>query len=166
MEHDSNALRTVRADYSDPAHAAAIVAMLDEYASDPVGGGEPLGDDVRSRLVPALQDSPGVFTLLALAGEEIIGLVNGFETLSTFAAKPLYNVHDLVVTAAWRRRGVARFLLDEVEAMARARGCCKLTLEVLEGNRAGQRLYHAMGFTAYSLRPEFGCAQFWQKSLC
>ena len=30
------------ADYDDPADAIAVVALLDEYARDPMGGGEPL----------------------------------------------------------------------------------------------------------------------------
>lgn len=158
-------IRAEDADYSNPAHAVAIVALLDEYASDPVGGGEPLTATVRERLIPALRESPAAFTVLAFAGDEPIGLLNGFETLSTFAALPVFNVHDVVVTTAWRRRGIARFLLESVEEKARRRGCCKLTLEVLEGNRAAQHLYRDMGFTAYSLRAEFGCAQFWQKTL-
>lgn len=158
-------LRAVTADYADPAHAAAIVALIDEYAADPVGGGEPLTAEVKARLVPALQQTPSAFTLLAYAGERPIGLVNGFTTLSTFAARPVINVHDVVVTADWRRRGIARYLLESVEELAQARGACKLTLEVLEGNRVAQRLYRDMGFIAYSLRPEFGVAQFWQKSL-
>lgn len=158
-------LRAVPADYANPAHAAAVVMLIDEYAADPVGGGEPLPPAVKARLIPALQASPAAFTLLAYADERPVGLVNGFETLSTFVARPVINMHDVVVTADWRRRGVARFLLEAVEQLARERDACKLTLEVLEGNRVAQRLYRDMGFTAYSLRPEFGVAQFWQKSL-
>lgn len=164
MQPDSP-LRCECADYGNPVHAAAILSLLDEYASGPVGGGEPLSAETRTTLIPALQRSPAAVTLLAMAGDEIVGLVNGFETLSTFAAKPVFNVHDVVVTAAWRRRGIARFMFEQLEVMARARDFCKLTLEVLEGNRAAQHLYRDRGFTGYSLRPEFGCAQFWQKLL-
>lgn len=163
--HSEIVPRIVQANYGDPEHGTAIVALLDEYASDPIGGGEPLPSATKAALVPALQRSPAAFTLLALVDDVAVGLLNGFETLSTFAARPIFNVHDVVVAGTWRRRGIARYLLEEVERLAEQRGCCKLTLEVLEGNRAAQRLYHEMGFTAYSLRPEFGCAQFWQKAL-
>ena len=44
-----------RADYDDPAHAAAIVDLLDRYARDPMGGGKPLGDATRRCLVVIFQ---------------------------------------------------------------------------------------------------------------
>ena len=47
-----------QADFDDPVHRAGIVEVLDSYASDPVGGGEPLSSEVRQRLVPALRYHP------------------------------------------------------------------------------------------------------------
>ncbi|MDX9874532.1 MAG: GNAT family N-acetyltransferase [Spongiibacteraceae bacterium] len=157
--------RCVQADYADPVQAAAILALLDEYAAEPAGGGTPLPAETRAALIPALQRCPSAMSFLTYAGDQAIGLINGFETLSTFAAKPVFNLHDVVVTEAWRRRGVGRFMLEQLAAQLSARGFCKLTLEVLEGNRAAQHLYRDLGFTAYSLLPEFGCAQFWEKRL-
>ena len=46
-----------------------------------------------------------------------------FVGFSTFAASPLINIHDLHVEPEWRRQGVARLLLEAVEARARALGC-------------------------------------------
>ncbi|OSM02156.1 putative GCN5-related N-acetyltransferase [Magnetofaba australis IT-1] len=56
-------------------------------------------------------------------------------------------------------------MLAEIEAIARARGCCKVTLEVLENNHAAQSAYRKYGFAGYELRPEAGRALFWEKSL-
>lgn len=158
-------LSILRADYGDVLHARSIVELLDAYARDPMGGGEPLQDGVKRALVPALARCPGAFTLLAFCDGEAVGLVNGFETVATFSARPLLNIHDIAVLPTWRRRGIARQLLLAVEALARERGCCKLTLEVLEGNTGAQALYRELGFDGYSLRPEFGRALFWQKKL-
>ena len=47
-------IRVVRADYANLAHAAALVALLDAYALDPMGGGEGLTDFAKAALVPAL----------------------------------------------------------------------------------------------------------------
>jgi GNAT superfamily N-acetyltransferase len=52
-----------------------------------------------------------------------------------------------------------------VEAEARARGCCKLTLEALEGNTGAIALYRDFGFAAYELDPAMGRASFFEKSL-
>ncbi|TXT35398.1 MAG: GCN5-like protein N-acetyltransferase, partial [Comamonadaceae bacterium] len=48
---------------------------------------------------------------------------------------------------------------------ARARGACKLTLEVLAGNVSAQKLYRRVGFGNYQLDPNMGDAQFMQKWL-
>ena len=47
----------------------------------------------------------------------------------------------------------------------RARGACKLTLEVLSGNAGAQRLYQRVGFANYQLDPAAGQAQLLQKWL-
>lgn len=52
-----------------------------------------------------------------------------------------------------------------VEHLARTRGACKLTLEVLEGNQSAARLYAASGFEVYPLDPAMGRANFLQKGL-
>ena len=51
----------VRAHYKDPAHAAALVDLLDAYARDPAGGGEPLSDFARGNLVASLAARPFIF---------------------------------------------------------------------------------------------------------
>src|SRR4051794_5997230 len=107
----ANAWQIVRADYSNHAHANAIIELLNEYASGPSGGGVPLTAQVKAELVPALQRTSCALTLLAFADETPIGLLSAFETLSTFRAKPLLNIHDIAVTASYRRRGVGRALM-------------------------------------------------------
>jgi len=55
----------VEADFESAAHREAVIAVLDSYARDPVGGGEPLAQEVRERLVPLLRDHPASWVLLA-----------------------------------------------------------------------------------------------------
>jgi ribosomal protein S18 acetylase RimI-like enzyme len=153
-----------RADYADPRHAAAIVALLDAYAIDPAGGGTPLNAFTRQNLVAALAARPQAFSVLAFDAGEAVGLVNCFEGFSTFACAPLVNVHDVAVLPSYRGRGVGAQMLVLVEAIARERGACKLTLEVLQGNRAG-RLYERLGFADFQLDPAMGNARFMQKWL-
>jgi len=155
----------VRARYDDPAHAAALVDLLDHYARDPAGGGEPLSDFARANLVASLAARPFIFSVLAFDGGTPVGLVNAIEGFSTFACKPLVNVHDVVVASSHRGQGIAARLFAEVEAIARERGACKLTLEVLDGNASARALYQRLGFTAYQLDPAMGHAQFLHKWL-
>jgi len=158
-------IELARVRYDDPAHAAALVDLLDAYARDPAGGGEPLSDFARANLVDELAARPFIFSVLAFDDDTPVGLVNAIEGFSTFACRPLVNVHDVVVLPIHRGRGIAAQLFAEVEAIARERGACKLTLEVLSGNRAARGLYERLGFDDYRLDPAMGHAQFMQKWL-
>ncbi len=91
------------------------------------------------------------------------GLAICFEGFSTFSCKPLINIHDLCVHPLHRRKGVGTSLLLYIEQYAKSIGCCKLTLEVLEGNYAAKSAYSAAGFQPYELDPDAGHAMFWQK---
>lgn len=161
----SAGLRIVRADYSCPSHRRDLVALLDAYARDPAGGGAPLGADVRDRVVDGLARCAHAFSLLCYVDDKAVGLVNCIGGYSTFAARPLVNVHDIMVLAPYRGREIATRMLAQVEAIARERGCCKLTLEVLEGNAPARRAYARFGFESYALDPAMGHAVFLQKSL-
>jgi ribosomal protein S18 acetylase RimI-like enzyme len=159
------AIQVLRVDYADPVHAAALVALLDAYAQDPAGGGEALAESVKTRLVPELARRPQAFSVLAFDGDLAVGLVNAIEGFSTFKACPLVNVHDVVVRASHRGQRVGEQMFALVEQVARERGACKLTLEVLEGNAPAQALYRRIGFAGYQLDPALGQAQFLQKWL-
>ena len=154
-----------RADYADAADAAALVMLLDAYASDPAGGGEPLSDFAKANLVPALAARPQAFSILAFDGAQPVGLVNCIEGFSTFKCRPLVNVHDVAVLASHRGRGIAEQMLALAETIARERGAVKMTLEVLSGNVPAVKLYTRIGYEGYQLDPAMGTAQFFQKWL-
>ena len=158
-------IKIVRVDYADPAHATALIDLLDSYARDPAGGGAALSDFTRANLVSQLAARSFIFSVLAFDGDTPVGLVNAIEGFSTFACRPLVNVHDVVVLPGHRGRGIAAQMFAEIEAIASERGACKLTLEVLDGNASARALYQRLGFTAYQLDPAMGHAQFLHKWL-
>lgn len=158
-------VRIERVAYGDSRQGGALLALLDAYAQGPTGGGTPLAGEVKATLLDKLAACPTAFSLLAYVDDEPAGLVNCFEGFSTFAAKPLINIHDLVVLPRFRGLQLSQQLLAGVEALARERGCCKLTLEVLSGNAVAQGAYRKFGFAGYELDPLMGQALFWQKAL-
>ena len=153
------------ADFSNPAHASAIVYLLNEYAKDDMGGGAPLSTYTQANLVKEMAKRPTFHSVIAFLDGSPAGLINCIEGFSTFACKPLLNIHDVVVLAEFRGQGISSLLLKKAEAIAEQLGCCKLTLEVLEGNKLAQAAYIANGFAGYQLDPEMGRAMFWQKKL-
>ena len=65
--------------------ADGIVAVLDSYAVDPIGGGEALAPEVRERVVPALRDHPTSLVLLAFVDDEPVGVAVCFSACPRFA---------------------------------------------------------------------------------
>lgn len=186
MNHAKPTLSTVAVDLSRPDHARELLRLLDHYAQDPMGGSHALADEVRATLVERLRAVPNFLAYLAYASGELgesgidsgneagngcgdegraVGLINCFWGFSTFAARPLLNIHDIIVDANWRGRGVGRQLLTAAEEAAKARGSCKLTLEVLEGNATARAAYARCGFASYELDPATGRALFLEKKL-
>ncbi|MBV1732689.1 MAG: GNAT family N-acetyltransferase, partial [Hydrogenophaga sp.] len=107
-----------RADYANPHDAASLVMLLDAYASDPAGGGDGLSDFAKSHLVRELAARPQAYSVLAFDGDAPVGLVNCIEGFSTFACKPLVNVHDVAVLSSHRGRGIAEQMLALAEIIA------------------------------------------------
>ena len=155
-------LQVLPVDYQNPAHRQALVMLLDAYAQDPMGGGEPLAQDVKARLCDDLARRADAASFSAWLDDAPVGLVNCIEGFSTFACRPLVNVHDVVVIASHRGAGVGRLMLERVIELSHRRGACKLTLEVLSGNRSAIALYERLGFAPYQLDPAMGQAQFFQ----
>ena len=158
-------IEIIEADISMPAHANAMVQLMDEYALDPMGGGQGLSDYVKANLSVELAKRKAAHVILALVDGEPAGLVVCLEGFSTFACKPLLNIHDVIVALPYRGRGLSKLLLQKAEEIALDLGCCKLTLEVLEGNHVAQSAYKACGFSGYELNPQMGKALFWEKKL-
>jgi ribosomal protein S18 acetylase RimI-like enzyme len=158
-------VRIVEADLSLAAHQEAVLAMVDAYSRDAMGNGKPLDQDVRTQLIPGLRRHPTTLIFLAFDGVQPIGAAVCFIGFSSFAAKPIINIHDFVVLPTSRGKGIGRQLLEAVEAKARELGCCKLTLEVMDKNHQAIRMYQAAGFERYSLQEKAGVAIFMSKPL-
>ena len=162
---DTPDILVLQASYTNPVHAEAIGQVLNHYAEDPMGGGHTLPADLLQQLPAELAKRPHAFSVLAFVGGEPAGLVNCFEGFSTFASRPLINVHDVVVMNQFRGLGLSQKMLLKVEEIARQRGCCKITLEVLEGNDVAQAAYRKFGFDDSIFDPAHGRMLFWSKPL-
>lgn len=159
-------LRIEPVDYRNPEHAAALIALLDHYAQDPMGGGEALPAATCRNLIGEMAVRPTVYSFIAWHETDgAVGLINCVEGFSTFAAKPVCNLHDIAVKAGYRGKNIGQKLIAAAAAKAKQRGCVKLTLEVLSGNEPARLAYLKFGFKPYQLDPEMGHAEFWEYKL-
>lgn len=139
-------ITVVEANLEDPGHQKAILYLLDEYATEPVVSGNPPNPRARARIIPGLQEHPTSLVLLAVEGDEVLGLAICFRVFSTFAGMPLLNLHDIAVRRERRRQGIGQQLLGAVEKHARRMGCCGVSLEVNAKNESAQDLYRSFDF--------------------
>jgi GNAT superfamily N-acetyltransferase len=158
-------IRIVEADLNLSEHQEAVLAMVDAYSRDAMGNGKPLDPDVRARLIPGLRKHPTTLVFLAFADKRPVGAAVCFLGFSTFAAKPLINIHDFVVLSDLRGKGGGRRLLEAIEDRALELGCCKLTLEVMDNSDRAPRMYESAGFERYALQKEGGTALFMSNPL-
>jgi len=157
--------RVSRVDWSDVVQCADWLRLLDLYARDPMGGGHGLSPYAKEHLVGRFSQLSHAFALIAYCDGEAVAIANCIESFSTFACAGIVNIHDFAVAPGWRGRGIGRSLMQAIETEALRLGCCKMTLEVLEGNRAALALYSSVGFARYQLDPASGGALFLEKQL-
>jgi ribosomal protein S18 acetylase RimI-like enzyme len=160
-----NMCEIVTANLSKPTHAIALIELLNIYALDPMGGGQELSDFVKQNLATTLATRSDVHVIFALQNEDPIGMLICIEGFSTFACQPLLNIHDAIVKPEYRGQGISRMMFEKAEQIAVEIGCCKLTLEVLSGNKAAIAAYNNFGFEGFQLDPNMGAAVFLQKKL-
>ena len=153
-------IRIRQADLQNADDRHAVLHLIDVYARDAMGSGQPLPEDTGRRTIDGLRSHPAGSQFVAHDGDQPVGLAVCFSGFSTFAGRPLINVHDLIVLPDYRRQGIARALLKHVETVARQSDCCKLTLEVRHDNATAKSLYQQRGFSAGE--PGY---EFWTKSL-
>jgi ribosomal protein S18 acetylase RimI-like enzyme len=87
-------------------------------------------------------------TLLAWSGNELAGFaqVRDRHAPACVPTRQPVELHRFYVDAPWQGRGVARALMNAVEARARARGGRELWLGVWERNARAQAFYRKCGF--------------------
>jgi len=133
-------------DYENPVHLTALVDLLNHYMTDPMGEAPPLNKLQQLRLVDGLSNHPAALVLFVLYDGEIVGLATCFINFSTFNVKSYLYIHDIVVYADFRNKGLGKALMEKLIEISTEREYCKITLEVREDNFQAQGLYYSLGF--------------------
>jgi ribosomal protein S18 acetylase RimI-like enzyme len=149
---ERRALALLEAVYAQPGHAASYDCCTVALAGGELVGlvaGFPVADgDRRSRrfvrlTLPKLPfwRWPATFTHLRAAGR-----------VAPSPPRDAYYVDALAVHAGWRRRGIARRLLDEAREEAGRSGLPRLALDTGLHNDSARRLYESYGFGQREIR--------------
>ncbi|KPU82852.1 GNAT family acetyltransferase [Psychromonas sp. PRT-SC03] len=158
-------LTITRADLSNAVHAQAYLYLMTHYSCEPVSGEQALSDFSQNNLIDCLLKRSDVVILLAFKNGKAAGLLTAIEGFSTFACKPLFNIHDVSVHSDFRGFGISKLLFAEIEKIACARDYCKITLEVISSNAIAQNIYKKQGYSDPKSDPKQGYTLFWNKYL-
>ena len=91
-------------------------------------------------------DDPNRTWLVALDKDKVIGSAVLLEWNHFLLKGKIGRLDMLVVNREYRDKGVGKLLVDELEKMAKERGCFSLAVWVLEGNDLAGNLYKKKGF--------------------
>jgi ribosomal protein S18 acetylase RimI-like enzyme len=152
--------KIIQCDFSDPEHQKAVIALIDAYIHDDMGDGNPQSKQEQINLIEGLKNHPKALVLLAETQGVYTGLLIAFENFSTFTARPMINIHDVMVLNEYRKKGIGRRLMNVLIEEAGKRNCSRITLEVRKDNLPAQNLYCELGF----YEPEPGML-YWRKYL-
>ena len=139
-------VKIIECDFSDIIHRQVFVSLIEAYMADEMGGNEIMTEKVRNSLAETVANHQNARVFLASKDDLFVGVATCFINISTFKAKPYYNIHDIAILPAFRGKGIGKALLTHIIEDARQRGFCKITLEVRYDNHNAQMLYKSMGF--------------------
>jgi len=94
-----------------------------------------------------------------VAEREADGEILGFASLSPYRSRPAYNTtveNSIYVSESARGIGVGKTLLEELVAMAKARGFHTVLAHIAGGHEASIALHHSVGFTIVGVQKEVG----------
>jgi ribosomal protein S18 acetylase RimI-like enzyme len=91
-----------------------------------------------------LSDS-GRILLVVEKADEPIGYALGYRLERVDGVKPMLFLYEVEVSAAHRRRGIGRALVEEMKRIARDERVLKMWVETNVSNKAANRLYRALG---------------------
>lgn len=125
------------------ADAPAVAALLTDF------NGEPTDAAAAARRMAAMEGTETV--LLALRGGAAVGLCSLRVVPFLSADHPYAEVTELYVAPQHRRQGIARRLMAEAEALARAKGAPAVYLLTGFRNETAQAFYRSIGYGDYAL---------------
>jgi ribosomal-protein-alanine N-acetyltransferase len=92
------------------------------------------------RVMRGFAEAPGAITVLAESAGELVGFC-----VVQMEGQVGYVV-TLDVAESWRRRGLARRMMEDVERKVRAAGGTGMALHVFTGNAGAMQFYEGMGY--------------------
>lgn len=87
-----------------------------------------------------------IFMAMAEGQDKAMGFVQLYPSFSSVSMKKLWILNDLFVDPLFRKKGVAKSLMNTARQLSEDTGAKGLVLETGKGNTVAQALYEKLGF--------------------
>jgi len=98
--------------------------------------------------------NPDYYLLLAEKDGQVLGMVTFTIKHYLHREKPVLYIDSMVVKEAYRSQGIGRKMMEEVEVIAKERGCNSIELTSNKKRMRAHRFYRKLGFVETSLKFE------------
>jgi ribosomal protein S18 acetylase RimI-like enzyme len=146
---------------AEPADAEAIGRLLHDFNTE-YEQETPAPEKIAERLRPLLAEDE---TVVLLAGDGPDGLALMRFRPSIWIERLECYLGELYVVPDKRRQGIGRALMDEVFAVARARGAGHIELNTSDDDVAARALYEKLGFTNREGKPDGPLMYYYEREL-
>ena len=122
---------------------ATLHALLTELAAFEQGSVEATAADLER---DGFGPNPLFAALLAERDGRAVGMLTYPSLYSSWRGRPALLIHDLFVRGEARGSGAGKALVSHLAGIARARGCCRIDVNVLDWNERARAFYASLGF--------------------
>jgi GNAT superfamily N-acetyltransferase len=125
-----------------------LLALLNAKAEFD-GAASSFAPDLETLRGALFSHAPMAKALVAVSGEDIVGMATYYGTFSSFIARPCLWLDDLFVSESYRSKGVGRALMEQLCTIAYEAGCGRVDWVVASGNDKGQDFYASLGASIF-----------------
>lgn len=126
-----------------PPDCAAVLPLIDAFNEDQ--GNSPAGK--RASVLAEFIDSGRLFGFVAEHEGRMVAYTTGHDAVTMEVLEAGTYLADLYVTPAWRRRGIARRLVDAMAGETKRRGGMHLWWTAMPDNAPAHATYRDLGAT-------------------
>lgn len=91
-------------------------------------------------------ESETCYLLIAVAGEDVVGSLNGYALLQPERQQRQFLLYEIDVKEAWRSQGIGSMLVNAFVADARKAGAFEVWVLTNQANEAAMAMYSKCGF--------------------
>lgn len=116
-----NEIKVIPMNFYEAEHLSAFIGLINEFIKESDAENKPLVGMKKLRMVDTLNNLENNVILFAIINDDLVGLINCYETLSIMRGTKYLLIHDLVVLNGPLKNEIEDKLLKEVKLVAEQR---------------------------------------------